>query len=309
MISSVQKVTIQRVQTPEALSQVASLADKVFFSGKKFFQIRYPHVFSLQNGANLLFVEADGHPVSFMAGYPSELLFPGGYRLKTFSIGVVCTEEAYRGKGYSTALLKEMDRLAREAGAQMILISGTGKLYTDYGAQSWGTLTEIHLERKDFIPLESVPVYRRYDSPSSALTEAVYRLYCQELPRFNRTREELSLMLQGHLSPMEGERACVLLLDPPNEGYAVLRTLWEGNTRLSFLVEYGGNLIKVWQAVQGEAYREGSHKAFVRVPGDVTQIPPLEFTNRWTTPITGTIKFLIPPPDIPSFRVDTLNFL
>lgn len=97
----------------------------------------YPLLFSGENARNILCVEEDGKLVSIFGLLFREIQIFSA-RIKVSLIGSVCTDDEYRGKGYSTILMNEAGKVSVENGASLMMISGDNSIYRKFGAVNAG---------------------------------------------------------------------------------------------------------------------------------------------------------------------------
>ncbi|BBJ28443.1 GNAT family N-acetyltransferase [Athalassotoga saccharophila] len=118
---------------PEAID----LANRVFRKGGGDMGRDYPALFSSENAQNILCIEEDGKIVSIFG-----LLFKDvqifSARIKASLAGSVCTDERYRGRGYSTLLMKEAGDYSVKKGASLMMISGDNSIYRKFGSVDAG---------------------------------------------------------------------------------------------------------------------------------------------------------------------------
>ncbi|WP_169729959.1 GNAT family N-acetyltransferase [Thermicanus aegyptius] len=131
--------------TKSQLEEAVLLADRVFRDreqismGKAFPQIFHPPLESHSFG-----VYENGKLVSFMGLVPG-VVKVGEAKLKIFSLGSVCTDPLYRGRGYASRLLEEVVVYAKEAQASLLLVSGTLPLYRRIGCHPFGNVRRYRL--------------------------------------------------------------------------------------------------------------------------------------------------------------------
>ncbi|MGC8818771.1 MAG: GNAT family N-acetyltransferase [Athalassotoga sp.] len=118
---------------PEAID----LANRVFRKDEGDMGKDYPALFSLENAKNILCIEEDEKIVSIFG-----LLFKDvqifSARIRTVLVGSVCTDEKYRGRGYSTLLMNEAGNYSIKQGASLMMISGDNSIYRKFGAVDAG---------------------------------------------------------------------------------------------------------------------------------------------------------------------------
>ncbi|MBN2581651.1 MAG: GNAT family N-acetyltransferase [Planctomycetes bacterium] len=125
-----------RIARVEELPAIISLADEVFCGegGRKLPMGRsFPYMFSEANIDNLYVTCDQGRPVSFI-GTDLQDYVACGCRIPASSIGSVCTDTQYRGRGLSSSLLQLAYRRLREKGCLIVMISGSINLYYRTGA-------------------------------------------------------------------------------------------------------------------------------------------------------------------------------
>lgn len=139
---------IRRVNEKE-FTQAIQLADKTFRkAGHCSMGEAFPQVFSNELGLSYGAFD-DGKLVSFIGLVPSQITI-GEAVLNVFSIGAVCTDEAYRKQGISTAILKEVYAYINDAGGTLLFISGDRGLYKRNHCYYFGKLSKYTIEKMSF---------------------------------------------------------------------------------------------------------------------------------------------------------------
>lgn len=92
----------------------------------------FPTLFSPENCGNIRVVR-DGDKIVSAIAFTVRPTSVYGSEVVVASLGAVCTYEEYRGRGLATHLLEDSYRVAREAGADVMLISGTRGMYERAG--------------------------------------------------------------------------------------------------------------------------------------------------------------------------------
>ncbi len=236
------------------LEGAIDLADRVFFQGTPSFGLRYPRAFALENAPNLAIAKDGTQVVAVVAGYPAQLRLAEGLELKTLAVGAVCTEAAYRGRGLAAELLALIRDQAALSGTDILLISGTGQLYTSMGAREVGHLFETHISFDgDVMPCAP---YERHEYPGPSIIRTAWAAHEQEAVRFRRTSSEFASLLRGHLSALDGE-ACALLTVPEEPGYAVVRSSREGADRVASSSNTPATAPSCWRARRRKQKHKG----------------------------------------------------
>lgn len=111
------------------IDQAIKLADEVFRGeGHHSMGDAFPHVFA--KGLNHSFGAFDGNKLVSFMGLVSSKIHIGNAKVRTFSIGAVCTHEDYRQRGISSKLLHKVYRYIDQAEGSLLFISGDRGLYT-----------------------------------------------------------------------------------------------------------------------------------------------------------------------------------
>ncbi len=130
------------------MQEAIDLANRVFRKDGGDMGKDYPLLFSPENLENVLCIEEDEKIVSIFG-----LLFKDikifSARLKASLVGSVCTDEKYRGRGYSTALMNEAGNYSKKHGASLMLISGDNSVYRKFGAVDAGAYYAHFVSEED----------------------------------------------------------------------------------------------------------------------------------------------------------------
>jgi GNAT superfamily N-acetyltransferase len=143
-------------------------------------------------------IAVDGKPVSHIRIIYNHLSIYG-VRIKTASLGGVCTDPEFRGRGIATRLLDYCIDEATRAGAKLLIISGDRGLYLRAQAALAGPVWEtriVHREHGDSEQALTVRAAGPDDAP------ALSRLHQAEPVRYLRSGDFFARMLRhGHRQP------------------------------------------------------------------------------------------------------------
>lgn len=155
-----------RLLRPGEFEAAAELADRVFRDAEhKSMGDAFPNAFSpaLQQSYGAF---AEGKLVSFVGFVPSVIRI-GEAELNVYSIGAVCTDPDYRGRGYVGTILDMIREHSRRARAPLILVSGNRGIYERFGCRTFGSLTSFNASRQSFDKLSGATdgeeTYRPFD--------------------------------------------------------------------------------------------------------------------------------------------------
>lgn len=182
---------------------------------------------------NTLVVAEDGRPVSHIR-IVCQQVSVYGCRFKVASIGSVCTDPAYRGRGHAGKLLDACIRQMREKGAKILIVSGDRALYRRAHCVPAGRVFEAALRPADARELETDLTARRVSHEEWPLLAALHQAesvrflrrpgFISSLPLWwNWERPELWLIENG------GRAVAYigLSLTWPREAQGRKRVLWE----------------------------------------------------------------------------------
>src|SRR3712207_6803949 len=115
--------------------KVILLINNIFRTNKGYkptMQYEFPILLNKDNRENMRIIVEDNKPVSCVNFVQREILVEGA-KIDVASIGAVCTNKEYRGKGYSSLLLEDVEKKMYEDGVDLLLVSGTRALYQRRG--------------------------------------------------------------------------------------------------------------------------------------------------------------------------------
>jgi len=180
--------------TAEQLPAVVELANRVFRSGRSGDMGReYPTLFRPDGLEQMRIVLHKGRPVSHVGVVLGDVSLLG-CSTRVASIGAVCTDEAFRGRGLGGTLMDDAVRHACKQGAAVMLISGGRSLYTRRGAYSVGafaryTFAADALPTMDGLSLDPVT------ADGVAIAGEALRLFEGEPIRYHRDIEDYRTQL------------------------------------------------------------------------------------------------------------------
>lgn len=123
--------------TENRIPEAVALANSIFRKDGGDMGKDYPLLFSPENAKNVLCIEEDGKIVSIFGLLFREIQIFSA-RIRSVLVGSVCTDEKYRGRGYSTSLMNEAGKISIENDAPLMFISGDNSVYRKFGAVDAG---------------------------------------------------------------------------------------------------------------------------------------------------------------------------
>ena len=195
--------------TRDRIPEAVDLANRVFRKDGGSMLEDYPLLFSSKNVQNILCVEEDGKIVSIFG-----LLFRDiqilSARVKASLVGSVCTDEKYRGRGYSTFLMNEASEISKENNASLMMISGDNSIYRKFGAVDAGVYFVHFVKPNSFTDVD-------YHKAQSDDLDRLMVFHSLEPVRFVRDKDIFKIMLKT--SKVDGVPAEIFVSD---SAYAVV---------------------------------------------------------------------------------------
>lgn len=141
----------------------------------------YPNLFSESNANNLVVFESQGRIITLVGMLPVKIsLF--GHTLKVGLIGSVCTLSEFRGKGLALSALQFLEEHAIKQEIAVFLISGSGGLYSRFGAVNVNSFALKSLKPQEFRNIT-------FKEAGEQDLSSIMRLYAYNPVRFLRTTE------------------------------------------------------------------------------------------------------------------------
>ncbi|MBB6735091.1 GNAT family N-acetyltransferase [Cohnella zeiphila] len=136
---------IRQLRSEEEWKEAVKLSDLVFRDPEHISMGEaFPTVFSASLGQSFGAWEEE-KLVSFVGLVPF-VIRVGAARLKVYAIGSVCTHPDFRGKGHAGAILEQVNRHIRNAGASLLLVSGDRPLYQRIHCYPFGGFNRYSLK-------------------------------------------------------------------------------------------------------------------------------------------------------------------
>lgn len=119
------------------MEEVIDLINCVFRTGRgelpHTMEKEFPLLLSYKNRENMRIMKEEQKIIS-VVNFLSRKILIEGTPISAGSIGAVCTHPNYRGRGYSSKVLKDVENRMKEIGVNLCLISSTRSLYKNWGA-------------------------------------------------------------------------------------------------------------------------------------------------------------------------------
>ncbi|GEM_PF-945496 len=181
----------------EEVERVVELINRIFRidqGHEPTIQQEFPLLLTKSNAENMRIIEKDNKPVSCVNFVESNILIQGA-EISVASVGGVCTEKEYRGRGYSSLILDDVENKMLQDGVDLALVSGTRALYQRRGY----TLTRNFI-RFDIKGEECKLNFDLKEFRGEDLIE-IMKLYNTSSTRFKRTEEEFKKLIKAALFP------------------------------------------------------------------------------------------------------------
>lgn len=186
-----------RLVRPEEFKQAAALADLTFRDAEhNSMADAFPRIFAPEVPES--YGAFDGERLVAFMGLVPQTMQVGPATLKTYSLGSVCTDKAYRGKGLAGELLNRIIRHADEAGGSLLFVSGGRSLYRRADCHPFESLLMWQLASGQMQELsaDSDPSLELREAGEQDLL-ALHRLGMAKRSRFAVTEEEWKALLDA----------------------------------------------------------------------------------------------------------------
>jgi hypothetical protein len=159
----------------------------------------------------------------------------------------VCTDVNSRGKGYSSVILDDCERLMKEESIRVILVSGTRDLYLRRGCTIAGKCYEFIIPSS-----EESQVHIELLEYEHSLLETLTKLYSKESTRYHRTYEEFNGLLKGATTAWGNYTYKTYVVKASNNysAYIVLRIINDKEGKWGSVVEAVGDRYIVFEALK-----------------------------------------------------------
>jgi len=211
----------------------------------------FPLLLSEENSENMRIIEEEGRVCSAVNFLPRKITIEG-VPISTASIGAVCTHPHYRGRGYSSEILKDVEERMKEMEVNLCLISGTRNLYRKWGAG------RVRNSRRYSTPLKKeklkweIREYRREDLP------ALKKIYNTQETRYLRSERDFELLIDSGTFPFGDTSYCRYVMEDNLgvRGYIILMKTPEGVV----VKEAGGERDEIFMSLAHLAEELGEEK-------------------------------------------------
>ncbi|AWZ48939.1 GNAT family N-acetyltransferase [Clostridiaceae bacterium 14S0207] len=231
--------------------KVILLINNIFRTNKGYkptMQYEFPILLNKDNRENMRIIVEDNKPVSCVNFVQREILVEGA-KIDVASIGAVCTNKEYRGKGYSSLLLEDVEKKMYEDGVDLLLVSGTRALYQRRGC----TMTRNFLSYK-VLP-ENITIDFKIREYKNQDLEKIVPLYNSLSTRFYRSYNDFKKLIDSAVFPWGTftYKRCVIVENEEVTGYIFIRIINEDILR-GEVVELFGSPNKIYNALKYLAY-------------------------------------------------------
>lgn len=187
-----------RTARKEELQEVINLVNLVFRTSGNLNPTmgqEFPLLLGENNLDNMWVILEDGKVVSNINYYPTTISIENT-KVKVASIGAVCTNPNFRGKGYASTILDNLELKVVNEGAEIMLVSGGRGLYRRKNCVDAGGFCKANL-----IPNTKVNGSITLSEINDDNIDEAIRIYNKEPIRFNRIYNEFKGFHKGVMTP------------------------------------------------------------------------------------------------------------
>lgn len=232
------KMEIRQLKQKE-IAQAIVLADRIFRDeNQTSMGEAFPHVFT--KGPIHSFGAFEGKKLVGFIGLVPATIRVGPSTLDVFSLGAVCTDEAYRGQGISTKILQKVYAYIEEAGASLLFVSGDRGMYTRNHCYHFGGLSVYNITQGQ----AGISYDGRIRKGRKADIFSIQHIRNQVEVQFHSTTLEWGTLFEASgLASITNKKQSLYVAEQNNEveGYVVITESRDGRkTKDAFVVETGG---------------------------------------------------------------------
>ncbi len=210
-----------------------------------------------------MFIAIDKAQIVSLVNYYPTFIKIGPSIVKAASVGSVCTKKEYRGQKLASNLLKLAEQKMKEESIDLVIISGAGGLYADFGASLAGNVYEYYLDKTQFPVNENlnITLYNNY------FFNILADIQNQENVRYIRNSEEFNQLLTSQTFPDTFANYPIYLIEDKNKpvAYIVGYLPTEGNE--FGIKEFAGNRDAIVQSLRLLANRH--HRDMIHFAADI----------------------------------------
>ncbi|MBD8498620.1 GNAT family N-acetyltransferase [Paenibacillus arenosi] len=135
-----------RILNEEEMQAAILLANRIFRDAEQVpMQSGFPYLYSTTYGHS--FGTFEGDRLLGFNGLLPAVLRVGPAAINVFSLGSVCIDPEARGRGYASSMLDNVKDHVKNAGASLLLVTGTRSLYTRAACHLFGAVTRVLLDQ------------------------------------------------------------------------------------------------------------------------------------------------------------------
>lgn len=223
-----------RIAKLSDFEKIIGLINKVFRLSrghKPTMEMEFPLLLNRDNIDNMIVIEDQGKIIS-VANFLVQEVIIEGISLKTASLGAVCTDPLYEGKGYSSRIIDFVEGILYKKEIDLLLISGERTLYTRRMA------TQVKNFYKYTIEAKKVGLKLSIEDYEDKYLYDVLERYNQNSTRFYRTKDQFESLLESATIPWGNFSYKKHIVKNEGEfiGYIVLRII-DGDGRRGQIIE------------------------------------------------------------------------
>lgn len=274
-------------------SEVIDLINRTFRPGPKFkptMEKEYPLLLNKENFEHMRVIIQDNKPVANVNFYNSEILVEG-VPIKVASVGAVCTDIDYRGRGYSTKMLDNVEQLMLEENVKLMIVSGVRSLYLRRGCVKVGTAYLFKVKSEKLI-INDIKIIEYSENDFNK----VVNLYNKDNTRYYRSYEQFKSLFDAcyNYGSASIVKAFLIEVDNKCKGYILVNFYYNEDSTYAIVKECAGEPSMIYEALQNITHQYLiSYTQVVGVEKSNMANVMLDLCDDYeTVNIAGTIKIL-----------------
>ncbi|MCT4508459.1 MAG: GNAT family N-acetyltransferase [Tepidibacter sp.] len=219
----------------EEFEEVIKLINKVFRISRGYnptMQQEFPLLLNKDNIENMIVIKENKKIVSDVNYLIQDILIQG-IKIKTASIGAVCTDKEHEGKRYSSKILDRVEEKMYDDGVDIVLISGDRSLYTRRMCSKVKNFYKYTITPKDIqLNLDIQEYNEKY-------INQMIQMYNQNSTRYFRTKNQFETLLKSATIPFGNYKYKKLVIKKDDNliGYIVIRLIDKEEKKIGQIIE------------------------------------------------------------------------
>lgn len=253
----------------EELSEVVDLINETFRTSAGLNPTmgqEFPLLLSEENIDNMRVISVEGNIAADVNYYPSKMNIEGT-EINVASIGAVCTHNDYRGKGYSSIILDDIEKRLKESNTHLLFVSGGRSLYLRRGCTFCGKFYEFKTSIDILNNMDDINAKISVEEVTDFNALDFIKIYNGHRSRFIRSYSEFNKLYNGATTIWDDFYYKTYLVRVHSEivAYFIIRVRKNENNELyGTMLEYSGDIYSILKGLQYAAKENNLKEYLIR---------------------------------------------